>query len=104
MQTSRKLSRILSLMKTHTGSQSLKSGKSRITSHILTDESGMVTRRNPSGSEKTKQQRVYSMTIIQLLMQHSAHIEKFGDELERARTNELERNIIRLFLELKLGS
>ena len=44
------------------------------------------------------------MTIIQLLMQHSAHIEKFGDELERARTNELERNIIRLFLELKLGS
>jgi len=51
-----------------------------------------------------KQQRVYSMTIIQLLMQYNAHIEKFGDELERARANELERNIIRLFLELKLGS
>jgi len=44
------------------------------------------------------------MTIIQLLMQYNAHIEKFGDELERARANELERNIIRLFLELKLGS
>jgi len=44
------------------------------------------------------------MTIIQLLMQYNAHIEKFGYELETARTNDLERNIIRLIIELKLGS
>ena len=44
------------------------------------------------------------MTIIQLLMQYNAHIEKFGRDLERARATDLERNIIRLFIELKLGS
>ena len=44
------------------------------------------------------------MTIIQLLMQYNAHIEKHGYESETARTNDLERNIIRLIIELKLGS
>jgi len=44
------------------------------------------------------------MTIIQLLMQYNAHIEKFGRDLETGRATDLERNIIRLFIELKLGS
>ena len=42
------------------------------------------------------------MTIIQLLAQHDAHIEKHGREFETGRTSDLERNIIKLMIELDL--
>ena len=42
------------------------------------------------------------MTIIQLLMQYNAHIEKHGYEFETARTTDLERNIIELMQKLQL--
>jgi hypothetical protein len=42
------------------------------------------------------------MTVIQLLMQYNAHIEKFGYEFETGRTSDLERNIIKLMIELDL--
>ena len=42
------------------------------------------------------------MTLIQLLMQYNAHIEKFGRDLETGRTTDLERNIIKLMIELDL--
>ena len=42
------------------------------------------------------------MTIIQLLAQYDAHIQKFGRDIERARAATLERQIIKLGIQLDI--
>ena len=42
------------------------------------------------------------MTLIQLFAQHAAHIQQFGRDLETGRRTDLERNIIKLMIELDL--